>query len=354
MKRPSVGQQQGITPQYVKSLSDEHVLAAVRSAERSVWIGALSFEERCIGTLIQLRNMGVRLTDGILIEYDTGIVPQPEGEIKRALNKSRLMELAGGLFQNALRVEKLSPYAFDEVRRLFETVCNAQPYDVMILDVSCLTKIHTMAIGAFLALETDRGAIVAYVIPENYGFLDERLEGPTAWSDIIIAPLAEGASLFYETDGRGIIIPGHEAQRLVVAIGEIEPAGGRILIPEYPGRPDFKHLMLRRNQRLLQQLSRMRSQKWERRRVAVLDSMTVEMVLDELLKEVQPRKAPILLFPFGPKSVIFTCAIWLSARYPDASWFVYPIPVSYDVNYSFGIQQVTWFSARGRLTTDWS
>jgi hypothetical protein len=342
-----------LRPQYVRSISDDHVLRAVKSAKRSVWIGALSFEERCTGSLLKLRGIDAHLTDGIIVDYETSIVPHPDGETRRARNKSQLMELADGLIQNPIRVERLSPYAFDDVRHLLQKACTPQQYDLMILDISCVTKIHTMAFGAFLALETDRGAIVTYAIPENYGFLDEKLEARPAWSDVILAPFSEGASLFYEANGRGIIIPGHEAHRLIVAIGEIEPAGGRILISEHPGRPDLKHLMLRRNQRLLQQLSRMRSRRWERRSVVVLDPSTVERELRDLVEEVQQRQAPILLFPFGPKSVVFTCAVWLSARYPDASWFVYPIPASYDVNYSFGIQQVIWFSARGRLTTDW-
>ena len=33
-----------------------------------------------------------------------------------------------------------------------------------------------------------------------------------------------------------------------------------------------------------------------------------------------------------------------------ASWFVYPIPNSYDVDYSYGVGPVMWYSKRGTPT----
>lgn len=354
MKGQISNQPHGAGPQYMRPISVDRIREAVRCSGRSLWIGALSFEDRCTGSLLKLRSMDARLTDGILINYETSIIPPSEGESRLAQNRSRSTELADGLIENGLRSITLSPYVFGDIRQVTDVADEASGYDLLILDISCITKVHAMALAAFLALDTDRPAIVAYSIPENYGFLDELLESHAGWSDVILAPFSESATLLYETSGRGIIIPGHEAHRLIVAVGELEPAGGRILLAEQIGRPDLKQLSLRRNRRLLGQFARMQSSKWEKRVVDVLDPMTVEKELDELVKEVRPLNAPLFLFPFGPKPVIFTCSLWLSAEYPEASWFVYPVPVSYDVNYSFGLQGVSWFSARGHLKTEWS
>jgi hypothetical protein len=86
----------------------------------------------------------------------------------------------------------------------------------------------------------------------------------------------------------------------------------------------------------------MRSADWSRR---ILDMDDLNGLNNSVAQEVAAARkysAPVILFPFGPKSLLFLTAFLLTAEYPDASWFVYPIPTSYDVDHSEGIERTVW------------
>ena len=59
------------------------------------------------------------------------------------------------------------------------------------------------------------------------------------------------------------------------------------------------------------------------------------------------HSAPVILFPYGPKPLIFVSAFELALEYPEASWFVYPIPSAYDTAYSEGIDETVWLRQAG-------
>jgi hypothetical protein len=121
-----------------------------------------------------------------------------------------------------------------------------------VYDISCVTKIHTLALAAELhASGDDVRWCLAYSLPEAYNLADLGGKHDIGWQDIVVAPLAETAALFNEADGRGVIIPGHEGDRLVVALGELEPAGGVITVAETVGRPDLRALTERRNLKIM-------------------------------------------------------------------------------------------------------
>ena len=100
---------------------------------------------------------------------------------------------------------------------------------------------------------------------------------------------------------------------------------------------------MRRNQRLVQQLGRMRTRHWSKSRVTVTELDKVERLVERVIAAAEKKEAPVILFPFGPKPVIYEIGYLLARGYPEASWFVYPVPVEYDVNYTFDIDDVLWF-----------
>jgi len=172
--------------------------------------------------------------------------------------------------------------------------------------------------------------------------LGDQKRKPSGWKDVLIAPLAETAALLNEAHSRGIIIPGHEADRLILGLAELEPSGGLILLMATPERPDLYELSIRNNRRVISQLTSMRSASWSRK---ILDWDDFEGLKESVAREIEAAReydAPVILFPFGPKSFLFLTALSLAAAYPEASWFVYPIPTSYDVNYSEGLERTTW------------
>jgi hypothetical protein len=191
----------------------------------------------------------------------------------------------------------------------------------------------------------DRRWAVAYTMPENYGDLD----GMGTWKDVIVAPLAEPAALLNEAHGRGVIIMGHEADRLSVALAELEPPAGAVVIANNPRRPDWRATAVRKNKSALARLEAATEGPWERADVNVSDPGALARLVADQVHRAREHKAPVVLFPFGPKALVFAAAVQLCTEYPEGSWFVYPVPSGYDVDYSEGVGQTLWLLPHSQL-----
>jgi hypothetical protein len=217
------------------------------------------------------------------------------------------------------------------------------------LDITCLTKIHTMALAATLASGYQRlNWTLGYTVPENYANFEDTDNQGSGWKDVIIAPLGGTALLFNETASRGVVLTGHEADRLVVALAEIEPSGGVVIAAESRGRPDLRVVSERRNRQILRQLTGARDSSWTSRVLAATDIRGMTETVQGEIVRAKEKRAPVILFPYGPKPLIFAAAFELVRAYPEASWFVYPIPARYDADYTEGIAETFWLVPAGR------
>lgn len=317
---------------------------SIAASRRCVWLGALSFEERCTGSLIDLKRHGLRVTEGVALSYATDVRPLTEAEKQRNSNWNVMRGEVAGVFEAGIEKQGLPAYGFLQLQDLLEERVWKADFDLAIFDITCLTKVHSLALAASIARCRRRVPwIVSYTIPENYSSFGHSLEESPGWKDIILAPLSETGLLFNESNGRGILIPGHEPDRLIVALAEIEPAGGLIAIADTQGRPDLRHLSERRNQKVIRQLTRLRASNWIKQVVKLTDLQEMSHLVATEVKHAKDHEAPVILFPYGPKPLVFASALQLSLRYPEASWFVYPIPLTYDVSYSEGIYETDWF-----------
>jgi hypothetical protein len=192
------------------------------------------------------------------------------------------------------------------------------------------------------AARSDVEVWIVYAVPENYPGIGRPSRTGEGWRDIIVAPLSESARFFNENSGRGIVMVGHEAERLIIGLSEIEPAGGTIIVASSPQRPDLGEVSLRRNQRVIRQLLAMRSADWCRRTLDLCDCNGIARIVEEEVNRASPERAPVILFPYGPKPHLFAATYELARRYAENGWFVYPIPLSYDASYSEGIGQLVW------------
>lgn len=319
------------------------VYARLENSRRTVWLGALSFEERCTASVAAIVEQKVRLTAGIALEYETTVSPSTEAEEQRGQNWGILETLGKKAFVEGIRRQEVPAYNFQELQNILEDLLAEAEIDFVIIDITCLSKIHALAVAATLArFEGPSGWMVAYSTPENYGSLADRPQELPAWRDIIIAPMAETALLFNEASSRGIIIPGHEADRLIIALAEIEPEGGLIAVAESRRRPDLRYITERKNQRTIRRLRRMRMGRWLKCIICLTDLRKIRNNVGHEIRMAKQYDAPVIFFPYGPKSMIFAIGLQLACEYPEASWFVYPIPSSYDANYSSGAEEMIW------------
>lgn len=323
-----------------KSLA--HVSSRLRDVRCALWCGALSFEERCKASLMELQAIDIE-AHGVLVDYHTSISPSNQAEDLRNSNWKSMEVLGSRIFPDGLKRIKCSAYLFQEFQDLLAREIDRRAPDCVILDMTCLTKVHALAAAAFIATTESRfEVLLAYSIPENYGFVSSSPGEPLAWRDILIAPLADTAMLFNEASGRGIIMPGHEADRLIIALGEIEPAAGVIVVAEARKRPDLRQVTEGKNRKTIKQLSRVRGGRWRKSVVGLADFESLSTIIEEEVALAQEHEAPVIIFPYGPKSLLFAAAWQLTRDYPEASWFVYPIPVTYDADYSSGIEETLW------------
>jgi hypothetical protein len=215
-----------------------------------IWIGAVSFEERCSGSLEYLKNNYIRLSKTILLDYQTRLVPDKFGESKRTLFRNKLLQLGEQLANGNVIKLAIEPYIYDDFLNLLKSeIFNNKNASVpIIIDVTCLTKVHTLAVSTLIAADKERNQwIIAYSRPFNYPSLAEWRADFGGWRDVLISPLDISGTISNQQEARGIIMPGHEGHRLVVALAELEPSAALIILANTPGRPDFKLVTQRKN-----------------------------------------------------------------------------------------------------------
>jgi len=316
------------------------LIAKLSKSRNSVWVGALSAESRCTASIMALTQQNLPIGKVHVLDYEAEIepvslatqLPNSQWEILRGIARTSSI---GGIHRHPV-----SPYAFQDLQGFVENLLSTSGADVVVFDITCLTKIHLLALAATLSKFPREPAWCAvYTKPESYV-----IQRDPGWRDMIIAPLGETGLLLNETFSRGIIIPGHEGDRLAVALSEMEASGGLVLIADTSGRPDLRYLTEKRNQRVLRRLSSPQMHAWTKRVVEedAVDDIT-KYVSSEIV-EAQFHKAPILLFPYGPKSLVFLVARQLSLEYAGSSWFVYPIPLGHTAEYSEGIERLIWMT----------
>ena len=181
------------------------------------------------------------------------------------------------------------------------------------------------------------GSFYSDTRPENYSGIPRHELRADGWKDVLVTPLSDHSRFFNEGGSRGLLLLGHEADRVVIALAEIEPAGGVILSSFSVDRPDLREESKRRNAKIVQQLLTMRSATWRVEQAELTDTDSLGTILRTEIQSAKNKKAPVILFPFGPKCLVFACALQLAAEYFDNAWFVYPIPSSYDPNYTEGV-----------------
>jgi len=329
---------------YRLSVDPSTAIEGLEHSSRSLWLGMTSFEERCSASLEALAEMRVRVSAATALEYAELLTGSYEERQVRGETWRRMLSAAESISPGNFTKEDIAAYSYQGLQERVRTLIEKGQYDCVIFDITCMTKVHAMALATLTRNLRDKvNCYAAYSIPENYNHVGDRKK-MMGWRDIILAPLVDAATLVNESQSRGIVIPGHEADRLIVALAELEPSGGKIIFTNTPRRPDLRYVSQKVNNKAIRQLTRKRSSAWSSVFVELLDAGSLADLVSQEAAYARKESAPVILFPYGPKAFIFLAALTLAGEYPEASWFVYPVPYSYFIDYTDGIERVVWMS----------
>lgn len=330
----------------MRMLGADQVTEMCAATSATLWIGAISFEQRCLGGVMTLREAGAHVKAGIAIDYSTNMTPREIGEVRRQEHWLQMQGAADGVIRGRFERTAVEPYSYSDIQRSLKEVTDKQQPDTVVIDVSCMTKIHALAIGSWLVTHCQSAnIIISYTSPLHFGNLVE-MDRRMGWKDIVIIPLVDNAELMNEYASRGIIVLGHENDRLIVALSEMHPSGGTIVTPWAPRRPDLRVVANRNNRKIVKELEGLGGGRWISReaRLSEVDGL-MEMV-DREVGLAAKKEAPLIVFPFGPKLLLLAISYRLRQTYERRTWLVYPVPTGYDVEYSEGIDTVRWMAIK--------
>jgi len=328
-------------------LSREDARGRVRRGRGALLVTAVSFEQRCVATARHLFGAGDLTL--LLVKYDTDVRPHSEDRALRKRHEDALVRLADG---RPPLILDAPPYGMRAFIRELSRIIAETGIGSVVIDVTCLTKAHAVAVAAWAVRATaDLDILFAYTSPDAYVTEWKESEHTRSWRDVLILPIGRAPRLRRDGYARGLLLAGYEGDRTSVALSVLEPAAGAILIADSPGRPDLRRLCERSHAALFDRLQRIRmpldeadalTEGWVRTVAQVDDFAAIAAVVGDEVAAAARRSAPIMLYPFGPKSNVLAVALQLARDYSTASWCVYPIPMNYPVDYTRGAASTAW------------
>jgi hypothetical protein len=308
-----------------------------------LWIGALSFEPRCLASLRACARAGITVRRLIAFDYPSHVVQESQDAARRHAHRVEMRDLADRWAGDGPRYITLHPYEVHDAHLALRGI-DLELVRTVVVDLSCMTKIHTVALAesfAGLAHRVERVSLV-YARPENYGTMTDGF----GWRDTLVVPLTDRVpSPRNPREARGIVIPGHEGDRLRAALSALPTDRGLILIGDVPERRDFRQLAERRNGQTLFLLTDLQARGWRRVTVDTRDLAQVAELTRLEMAAADAEGRAIVLYPFGPKPLVFEVVRVLAVARADVTWLVYPMPHRYDIAYSDGDGVVTWYAA---------
>jgi len=316
----------------------------------AVWVGAVSFEQRCLGSLGVLASLGLTLSAAMVIDYPTEVIPVTAASKKRRVHWAKMrdtvMRMAAS--DQCWSPAKIHPYRLGAFRgALQRLLCQeaSRTSRSWIVDITCLTKAHTLALASWLVATrgTRPDVIVAYTRPEQYGTPARHRSMSGRWVDTVLAPLELNPQKFLEK-ANGIVLLGHEGARLSMALAQLAPLNAVVFLSRTTDREDLQIVTRAANARLLGEVERGERSGWSVQQVDTQDVETVETVTKKFVSQSVTEERRVVLYPFGPKPLVFAAGVAALATKVSAIWYCYPIPKAYDVDYTIGVGSTAWFS----------
>ena len=317
------------------------------------WIGAVSFEDRGVSSLRRLdHSAAVAVSTATLVEYPTKLDGSDGEELRRA-QRSAIRSIcdADSIQQSS---EIVHPYRSADLLGVLNRVSGSR--EPVVVDITCLTKVHKITVARWAyQWSSELDIFLSYSKPERY--LKPASLGTTTqkWRDVVLAPMADSR---YESssdadealDGEGdygLLLLGHEGARTRAAMSYLELGPSLVIHTAEPGatEPVAEDVVARtEHAMLLAEIERGERLGWRVASCGVYD-------VNELLGLVRDWSDQLdggrrVLLPYGPGPSIVAGTLGLLDSAPGSCWFLYPVPVSYDVNYSVVTAEVRWWKVR--------
>jgi hypothetical protein len=323
-------------------------------AKRSfAFMAAISFEERSITSANFLQKHALCPDEVLLFSYDTRVEPGEEDrEMREKCIQGFRSLLAIGDTRQSIR-EHVNAFAFN---RLYDLCSNFLAHTLskpIVVDITCLTRVHLMALSSALVNRTNKssGVYICYTTPRSYGFQSNTV---LSWKDVLFVPIGKRRFPRREGHACGVIFPGHYGERLSVALQELEPASGRLIYTKQESRPDLllrsreaNHFIEERLRLLVMPRADGKTRQtdyWTIDIVNLGDFERLAHILSEVVSQARADEGPIMVYPFGPKPQTMFTALFLASQEDVQSWVVYPVPERFDARYSEGVRSLNIYN----------
>lgn len=316
------------------------------SESQCLFIGALSFEERCPAAFIEMSST-TRVNRSIFLDYGNDATFGSVASDLRNANWEHISSLAKSSKIQCNRY-RINPYSVYDLETYLKREIAHQPIHI---DVTCMTRVHTLAVARFVA-SLDSPWSISYSNPLSYGPIRTSADG-RGWRDTLVLPIGSTPSFKNEGLALGILLAGHEAERTAIAFQEFEPSAGLIIKVIRANRPEIEKVTSSVNQNLFDHLGRVRLggpkadilerdspfRHWNIRKFDMSERPNeICASLHQLVEAAKTLESPILVYPFGPKLVVFEVIYYLARTYPQMSWIVCPLAQTHSLEYSDGVQ----------------
>lgn len=316
------------------------------------FFGVVSFEKRCTTSAQNLVSNGLVPTEACFLSYKTRAFPEEINSFSMEANKRDFFRI----LENSCKLETpdpLNPYSINILRYQMDKLLSECSSSFYLIDISCMTRIHLFAIALLVATNKIDYSKVAfcYTCPQSYS-LHKR--GSIGWRDTVLVPIGKNRTFRREGHARGLVMAGHDSERLSIALSELEPASGLLIFAETPRRPDFLQRARESNRTISKRLLTLRMPRpfssketvsfdqWSEKFVELTSFGQFYSLIDPEIQAAINDEGPIILFPFGPKSLTLASGILLATTNNLNAWAVYPIPEGYPANYSTGSAMIHW------------
>ena len=320
------------------------------------WIGASSFEERCVGSLRALDKMGRDVVKTVGLHYPTRVTPRDADVQKRGRNKRAIERLLKTHSAKGIEWMTVDPYVPSSLNRLFAEAEIAQSAQPVVIDITCLTKVHALALAAWLARNDSPEVFLAYTLPEQYGTPAAHTRDGGRWIGVALAPMLAGAipsgdygNDIFSEGVNGILLLGHERGRLALALSQCEPERALVVLARNQRHKRLKIVARAANTDLIPSRDS-DTAGWRHIEIDCDLPINLRAPIERFMEDCSKDRRRLVLYPFGPKPLILQTALTTVGLLGSLVWYCYPIPHSYDVDYTLGCSSTLFFRVKRART----